>query len=360
MAGAASFTPTADPYSASQISSGNQGISSALSAVNSAQANQQTPDQIMNQENTALGVPQAQQQVSGLQQAITNTTNLLNQVAPTVEGNTANSLVTASQQGQQIANQSAPIQADLSSDTSAYNTANANYTNLEGQAENLANADLTQQNDQITNLENMEQEAQNQLDSMLSANSNTDQLNAQEQEYQAELSANSGGNITIGGNSGSTTPTSTSNGKTSSTSNTGAQMVAKGGNATNGYAFTNNGQSVNAAQYASDKGISLYTLLNTMAASGDVGAKTALTFTGSNGQADPTKMNSANLALANELGIPVAGQSGVEGVLSRLFGTTPASNTINKENSASNPPAKTILPTTSTSGLIPGLTKGII
>src|SRR3990167_4690045 len=85
----------------------------ALTDVQSYQTGMKQPGAILQEREQALGVPQAQQQVSGLRQAITNTTNLLNQIAPSVQGRTATSQVTAAQANRQIANEQAPVQENL-------------------------------------------------------------------------------------------------------------------------------------------------------------------------------------------------------------------------------------------------------
>lgn len=103
----------------------------ALQQLQGFQASEQSPDQILNSQESTLGVPQEQQQVSGLRQAITNTTNLLNQVAPSVYGRTENSLVTDAQATRQIGNESAPIQSKLAGlNTSEGNAASDLNTNL--------------------------------------------------------------------------------------------------------------------------------------------------------------------------------------------------------------------------------------
>lgn len=127
----------------------------ALAQLESAQSSQQTPQQLMSSADTSLGVPAAQQQVSGLRQAITNTTNLLNNVAPTVYGNTQNSLVTSSQAGQQINNASAPIEKTLSGQNSDLTSDQSNLSDLLSQANSQASLGEQSQSDNLTNLENI-------------------------------------------------------------------------------------------------------------------------------------------------------------------------------------------------------------
>lgn len=127
----------------------------ALQNLQSAQSSQQSPDQILQGENQSLGVNGAEQQVSGLRQAITSTTNLLNNVAPSVYGRTGNSLVTDAQAGKQIQNESAPIQSTLSGQNTALSNDQSSLSNLISQASTLAGLKQQGQNDTLTNLENI-------------------------------------------------------------------------------------------------------------------------------------------------------------------------------------------------------------
>lgn len=127
----------------------------ALSALQSTQAGQQSGQQILQGQEQSLGVPQEQQQVSGLRQAITNTTNLLNNVAPSVYGRTQNSLETSAQAGREIQNESAPISATLSKQgTDLSNQESDLNTNL-SRAGTLAGLQETDQQNQTGYLEDL-------------------------------------------------------------------------------------------------------------------------------------------------------------------------------------------------------------
>lgn len=127
----------------------------ALSQLESYQNTEKAPQDILSGQETALGVPQAQQQVSGLRQAITNTTNLLSQVAPSVYGRTQNSLVTSAQAGRQIQNEEAPIQTKLSGlNTAEGNAASDLNTNL-SRAGTLASLESEGQNTKESNLKDL-------------------------------------------------------------------------------------------------------------------------------------------------------------------------------------------------------------
>lgn len=99
-----------------------------------------------------MGIPGQQQQVSGLRQAITNTTNLLNQVAPSVYGRTAGSLVTSAQAGRQISNEQAPIQTQLGGLNTAVGNASSDLNTNLTRASNLATLKVQGQTSQQQSL----------------------------------------------------------------------------------------------------------------------------------------------------------------------------------------------------------------
>ncbi len=121
---------------------------SALANYNTFTAQMQNPDQIAQGTESSLGIPQATQEVSGLRQAITNTTNLLNNVAPSVMGRTQNSLVTAAQAGKQIQNESAPIQSKLAGETTAASNAASDLNALQSKAANQESLKASTQSNQ--------------------------------------------------------------------------------------------------------------------------------------------------------------------------------------------------------------------
>lgn len=171
----------------------------ALSQLESYQNTEKAPSDILSGQETALGVPGQQQQVSGLRQAITNTTNLLNQVAPSVYGRTQNSLVTTAQAGRQIGNEEAPIQSKLSGlNTAEGNAASDLNTNL-SRAGTLASLEEQGQSTKESNLKDLytalygqEQDAQAEADKQRSL-------------ADSEKPTSSGS----GGSSSSTTPSAT-------------------------------------------------------------------------------------------------------------------------------------------------------
>lgn len=126
--------------------------SQALGNIQSFQGSMQSGQDIYKANEQSLGIPQAQQQVSGLRQAITNTTNLLNQVAPSVYGRTQNSLVTSAQAGRQIANEQAPISQELGKESTDLTNADTNYKDLLGQATTLSDLQDKSQQEKLSGL----------------------------------------------------------------------------------------------------------------------------------------------------------------------------------------------------------------
>lgn len=127
----------------------------ALSALNTFNAGAKTPDQILQEQNQATGVNAAQQTLTGLRGAIANTTNLLRQVAPSVMGRTANSLVTNAQATRQIGNEQAPIQQNLSDEGTQYGTATQDYSMASDKAKTAADLAYSGQQDQQSYLQNL-------------------------------------------------------------------------------------------------------------------------------------------------------------------------------------------------------------
>lgn len=239
----------------------------ALQQLQSYQGTEKAPDQILQGQEQALGVPQAQQQVSGLRQAITNTTNLLNQVAPSVYGRTENSLVTDAQATRQIGNEQAPIQTKLGGLNTSYDNANSDLETNLSRAGTLAGLEAQGQTSKESSLKDIYSALYGQ---------EQDAAKMAEQQREADLSAStaratsSGGGIDLGSLIGGLT-----SGGGSSTP--GAQIIPKNGNnGAGGYAFaTATGEPIKASQYAHLNNIPLGTLLYQMGNSGDKYAQQA-------------------------------------------------------------------------------------
>lgn len=234
------------------------------------QSGMKTPDQLLQQEQQNLGTTAAQQQVSGLQKAIQNTTNLLNNVAPSVMGRTQNSLVTDAQANAQIANAEAPINQQLNQQQQGFDTANTNYQDLQQQAENLANANETAQQNQLGYLNNVYQalyggEQQQKADQL-----QQEQMAQQQKQFEESLALQK----QAASSSGTAAPTlgSGSFGSSNPQQNGMNMTQRKGG----GFNFTGtNGQAISAGAYAKANNIPIGQLLYQMGQKGDVYAKQA-------------------------------------------------------------------------------------
>lgn len=129
----------------------------ALTNLQQFQGGMKNPADFLSADQQATGATQAQQQLTGLQGAIANTSNLLNQVAPSVMGRTENSLVTAAQAQRIIGNEQAPIQTNLQNLGQQESQASSQYQTAEQQAEARANAESQGQQQKLGNLQSIYQ-----------------------------------------------------------------------------------------------------------------------------------------------------------------------------------------------------------
>jgi hypothetical protein len=127
----------------------------ALTGLQSAQAAAQDPNTILQAQQNQLGVNGAQQTVTGLRGAINNTTKLLTQVAPSVMGRTASSLVNNAQAGKQIQNEQAPLSANLNQEGTDYTNATSDLNTLEGKAQTAASGIYQGQQDKLSYAQNL-------------------------------------------------------------------------------------------------------------------------------------------------------------------------------------------------------------
>lgn len=141
------FMPPTAPTTSSAALSSYQNLASGL----------QSPNDILSSQESSLGIPGEQQQVSGLRQAITDTTNLLNQVGPSVMGRTANSLVTSAQANRQIQNEAAPIQSKLAGLNASDQQAESDLAANRSKAATAASLQEQGQQNQLSSLYNIYQ-----------------------------------------------------------------------------------------------------------------------------------------------------------------------------------------------------------
>lgn len=190
----------------------------------------QSPDQIVNSANQQFGVQGQQQNLSGLRQSIENTTNLLNNVAPSVMGRTANSLVTSAQANRQIANEQAPLNTQFNKEQTDYSNANSDYQNSLAQAEQLANAKLTGQTQQQSYLQGI-------YNDLYTQEQNAAQLAAE--KYAADASVRA---------AGAAAPRAPGGGSS------GGSGYGYTTDQSGGFQFSNNGKPITAMQYVTGLG----------------------------------------------------------------------------------------------------------
>lgn len=159
----------------------------ALANLQSYQAGSKTPDQLTQDANKQYGVDAAGQQVSGLRQAISKTTGLLKQVAPSVYGRTQNSLVTNAQATRQIGNETAPIQQDLQNLGTQYSDASSDYDKATSQASQQAQLGYQGQQGQLSYLQQIYQNL------AAGEQSQRDEAFRQQQAVDSRSAASSGG-----------------------------------------------------------------------------------------------------------------------------------------------------------------------
>lgn len=222
-----------------------QNSQQALGQLQTAQQTAQNPQSFLASQQQALGVPAQQEAVQGLRGAISNTTKLLNNVAPSVTGRAANSLVNAGAAQRIIANEQAPIAANLQTQGQQYSQSAQDLADLQNKALQQAQLQYQGQQDQVSYLQNLyntlyarEQDAANRA--------------LQEKKLRAESAAASG--YGLGG------------GSAAAPAQKSAYATQKG----SGFQFYDAGDKpITAAQYAQQTGKSIGDVLYTMAKAGD-------------------------------------------------------------------------------------------
>lgn len=86
-----------------------QNSADVLTQLRGFQANRRKPQDILIEEETKLGLPSAQQRLTGLRSAIGNTENLLRNVDPSVTGRTSGTFTTEAQRSRLVAKEREPI-----------------------------------------------------------------------------------------------------------------------------------------------------------------------------------------------------------------------------------------------------------
>lgn len=231
----------------------------ALQNLQGFQGQMKSGSDILSAQEQKLGIPQAQSQVSGLRQAITNTTNLLNQIPSSVYGRAAGSLITSGQAGRQIQNESAPVQSKLQSQNQDYGQQESDLQQLLGKASTGAQLDLQDQQNKMSLLQSIYQNLFGK--EQAAASQALEQQKLQEQIREANMqnalarSQGSGG-IDLGSLLGA--------GAGGAVGPTISQRAGGGFNFTDA-----GGKAISAAKYAQLTGTALGTVLKQMGQSGD-------------------------------------------------------------------------------------------
>lgn len=226
----------------------------ALAALTSAQGSALSPEAAMDQANQQAGVPQAQQQVSGLRGALQNTTNLLGQVAPSVYGRTGNSLVTDAQASKIIGNEQAPLNEQLNRENTDYGNAEQDFQNDSTTAAQRASAILGGQQNNISNYSDL-------YKSLLGDEENKASLAEQAREFNATPhGSTSDGGLSLGGLAGLL------GGGSGGTTGSGVSRDNSGG-----FQFTLNGKPATAAAYIQSQGGNFNDLTQLLAGSKNPG-----------------------------------------------------------------------------------------
>lgn len=256
-----------------------QNSQEALTNLQSYQAKMYNPADVLQNKMDTMGATDAGKQVSGLRQAITNTTNLLNQIPKGVMGRTQNSLVTNAQANRQIQNESAPVSHNLEQQNQAFGNATDEYGRLIGLATNSANAFTQGQQQELSNYKNL-------YDQLYGREQDAAKLAEQQRQFNEQMSAakRASGGGSSGGGGGFSLGGGASGGGTAGS----AAMTQRGDK---GFNFTDaSGRAISAAAYAQAKGIPFRDLLTEMANAGDQGSRTALGFVGNDFGYDPRKL----------------------------------------------------------------------
>lgn len=221
----------------------------ALGNLQQFQGSMKNPADVLKQSQDTSGATQAQTQLTGLQGAISNTTNLLNQVAPSVMGRTQNSLVTQAQATRQIGNEQAPIQQNLTSLGQQEGQAATQYQNAEQRALAEANAIEQGQTQQLGGLQSIyqaltgqEQSARDEAYRQQQAAESKRQFDAQMADTQAARAA------------AATATARSSGGGSTSSSGRAAPQATYTRDPGGGFQFKQGGQPITAAQYISSRG----------------------------------------------------------------------------------------------------------
>jgi hypothetical protein len=173
----------------------------ALAQLQGFQGQAQNPNQYLANQRQQLGVNAAQDTVKGLRGAINNTTKLLQQVAPSVMGRTASSLVTSAQANKQVQNEQQPIAQSLENQGREYNQSSQDANELERQAAQAASGEYQGQQDRLSYMQNLYNTLYQKEEAARAAAEERRQFDAQMAELRAgrAASGSAGGGFSLSG-----------------------------------------------------------------------------------------------------------------------------------------------------------------
>lgn len=127
----------------------------ALAQLQAKQTTAQNPNDIIANQRQQLGVDAAHDTVTGLRGTISQLTQGLKKVAPSVMGRTGASLVTNAQAQRQISNEQAPISQNISEQGVNLGEADRNYNELNSKAQEAASGVYAGQQNEMSYLQNL-------------------------------------------------------------------------------------------------------------------------------------------------------------------------------------------------------------
>lgn len=217
--------------------------SDAYNALTSFEGTEQTPQQAIATGNTQYGVSGLGTQLDQLRGLTSNLQTAIGNVAPSVQGRTAGSLVTSADQDAIINNETAPLTKQFNDTSTNLNNTQDDYNTANSNATNYANALLNGQDQKYTDL----------FDQYTNAQTTQDNA-AKEAEAEREFNASLAEKTTADAAASKAATVSSVASPTLSSGNSGSiGSVSK--NSVGGYAFKDaNGNGITMGQYLDENG----------------------------------------------------------------------------------------------------------
>lgn len=129
--------------------------SEALNELRAYQGSRRKSSDILQEQQTQLGLPSATQRQAGLRAAISNTENLIKAVDPSVTGRTSGSLVSEAQRTRLVGMERAPLDQAFQSQNQAYQGESDNVNELKRQALQGTQLSIADQDKQEQNMQGL-------------------------------------------------------------------------------------------------------------------------------------------------------------------------------------------------------------